>query len=65
MVDGYFQINNLSSIYARVYIYYICIYYYAFEISLTSFLVITTQSLLLADLALSPIGNLLPDRRNT
>lgn len=65
MIDGYFLINNLFLPYTYGYIYYVyidfcvCIYYYAFEISLTSTLIIATESSVRVsyDSALSQIEN--------
>lgn len=71
MIDGYFLINKLfllSVLYVRIYTtrkrarVCVCLYYYAFEISLISLLVIEARSLVCvsSDLALSQTGIFVP-----
>lgn len=71
MIDGYFLINKLfllSVLYVRIYTTRahararVCLYYYAFEISLISLLVIEARSLVCVsfDLALSQTGIFVP-----
>lgn len=71
MIDGYFLINKLfllSVLYVRIYTTgtharaCVCLYYYEFEISLISLLVIEARSLVCVsfDLALSQTGIFVP-----